>query len=104
MCSLLLATGLLPFVLVGCGGDSSASADQDGSTACEQAWQSFAAIDDMQDSLSDAVPTLFACSSVDEWIQVGSGTSGHNLIVNRGTLDNLCRYQDGAADAPLCAS
>jgi hypothetical protein len=100
---LLLATGLLPFVLVGCGNESSTAADQDSSTACEQAWQAFAAIDDMQDSLSDAVPTLSACSSVDEWIRVGSETPGHSLIVNEGTLDNLCRYEDEAAGAPLCS-
>src|SRR5205809_710243 len=73
-------------------------------TPCEQAWATFATIDDMHDTLSDAVPTLFACPTLSEWLQAGNRTPGDTLIVARVTAENLCRYQESAKNAPLCQS
>jgi hypothetical protein len=74
------------------------------STACERAWEGFAAIDDLHDTLQDAVPTLLACSDLDEWIRIGNATPGHSLFVGRVTAKNLCRFQQGAQGSKVCES
>lgn len=84
--------------------DLEAAPEPEPPTACEQAWSQFGAINDFQDSLEDAVPTLFACSDVDEWVRVGKDTPGHSLIVARATAKNLCRFQPGTKTAPVCTS
>jgi hypothetical protein len=79
-------------------------AQREPSARCLESWQQFGAIDDLQDSLKDVVPTLFACANVNEWIQAGEATPGHSLIVARLTAENLCRGQEGAQGAPVCKS
>jgi len=73
-------------------------------TACERAWQDFAAIDDFHDRVKAAVPTLRACRSLEEWIQVGRATPGHRLLPARTTAVKMCRYEDGVQSAPVCRS
>jgi hypothetical protein len=72
------------------------------SSDCLNEWQSFADIDDLHDTLEDAVPTLFACSSFEEWRAGGESVQGHSLLVIKTTARNLCRYQAGAEGAPVC--
>jgi len=73
-------------------------------TACERAWQDFAAIDDFHDRVRAAVPTLRACQSVEEWIQVGRTTSGHRLVPTQVTAEKMCRFENGVRNAPVCRS
>lgn len=88
----------------GSGRDDDATGSGRSSSQCEQAWQAFADIDDLHDTLADVVPTLSACSSLDEWIAVGESIPGHGLIVARITVKNLCRFQPGARGTPVCQS
>jgi len=73
-------------------------------TACERAWQDFAAIDDFHDRVKAAVPTLHVCRSLEEWIRVGRATPGHRLLPARTTAVKMCRYEDGVRNAPVCRS
>jgi hypothetical protein len=73
-------------------------------TACERAWQEYAAIDDFHDSYRAATPTLFECRSLDEWIAVGRATPGHSLLPARFTATNICRYEEEVRSAPVCRS
>jgi hypothetical protein len=73
-------------------------------TACERAWQDFAAIDEFHDRIRAAVPTLRACRSVEEWVQVGRATPGHRLLPTQVTAEKMCRYEDGVRSAPVCRS
>lgn len=73
-------------------------------TACARAWQDFAAIDDFHDRIRAAVPTLRACHSVAEWIEVGETTPGHRLAPTRTTATKMCRYEDGVRSAAVCRS
>jgi hypothetical protein len=73
-------------------------------TACEQAWQDFAAIDDFHDRVKAAVPTLRACQSLEEWIRVGRATPGHRLLPVKTTAVKMCRYEEGVRSAPVCRS
>ncbi len=107
------AGAALSLVLAACSssGSQGQGADAEGggvpqssSTPCERAWESFAAIDDLHDSLEDAVPTLRACADVEEWIRVGNATSGHSLLVGKPTAKNLCRFQAGAKGSSVCTS
>jgi hypothetical protein len=77
-------------------------ADTAVSSSCQGAWQSFADIDDLHDSLEDAVPTLFACSTFEEWRAGGESVQGHSLLVIKTTARNLCQFQAGAEGAPVC--
>ena len=73
-------------------------------TACERAWQDFAAIDDFHDRIRAAVPTLRACRSVEEWVQVGRATPGHRLLPSEVTAEKMCRYEAGLHNAAVCRS
>jgi hypothetical protein len=86
------------------GGDGARSGHESASTPCERAREAFAAIDDLHDTLEDAIPTLHACSDFNEWDRVGNATSGHNLVVAKVTAKNLCRFQSGTQGAPVCES
>lgn len=86
------------------GGDTHLERTRPGVVAVPTGRDAFAAIDDLQDSLEDAIPTLFDCSDVAEWISTCKGTPGHSLIVARGTAKNLCRSQEDVENAPVCES
>src|SRR4051812_13355468 len=73
-------------------------------TACERAWQDFAAIDDFHDRVRAAVPTLHACGSLEEGIRVGRATPGHRLLPAKITAVKMCRNEAGVRSAPVCRS
>jgi hypothetical protein len=109
----ILAPLALLVMAVGCGaagpsnggsGSSRAGGAAAAVSACESSWQAFAAIDDMHDSVEDAVPTLFACHDRREWIGAGKATPGHSFVVAKVTAANLCRYQKNVEEAAVCHS
>jgi hypothetical protein len=51
-----------------------------------------------------AVPTLRACQSLEEWIQVGRATPGHRLLTTRITALRMCRYEKEIRTASVCRS
>ncbi len=106
----LFAVGLTLSLGIACSGAAQRATSAPSSstastlTACERAWQDFAAIDDFHDRVKAAVPTLRACHSLEEWIQVGRATPGHRLLPVKTTAVKMCRYEEGVRSAPVCRS
>jgi hypothetical protein len=48
-------------------------------------------LDNMHDTIKQAVPTLFACSNLKMWLAVGRATPGQGFFLSRFSAGNLCR-------------
>ena len=81
---------------------------------CDQAFATAAAVDELQDTVSDLYPAALVCVSVADWVAAAEANPGAIDADPVEFLTNVCRYadqdaavspQEGAAvvEGPLCA-
>ena len=91
----------ITFLVGACGGGGSGAKTEPEKSACAQAFDSAAAVDPMQDTVSDLYPAVRACS-LTEWrtefaAHNGAGFSGSADSV----LGNVC-FASEVASTALC--
>lgn len=95
---------LLVSALVACGGDTG-SATISSKSACDAAFRRAAAVDPMQDTVTDLDDAVRACATEDEWRAASEAFPDALDGASPGAfLRNRCDFEPALVDTALCQS